>query len=130
MVAGELNAAATRERRSLDDVHPRAVVALHVAIARGEILGLSTVQIARDGQRLEKHFRHDHRAAEIQDHATVVEIGHRTREALEIAMTRGAQGRAIGRGMLVNDLGADRRVDGHGNPQLGTGEQHRGIATR
>src|SRR3989441_4723699 len=32
--------------------------------------------------------------------------------------------------MLVNDLGADRRVDGHRNAQLGTGEQHRDVATR
>src|SRR5712691_7504175 len=31
--------------------------------------------------------------------------------------------------MLVNDLGADRRVDGHRNAQLGTGEQHRDVAT-
>src|SRR5438093_12668220 len=31
--------------------------------------------------------------------------------------------------MLVNDLGADRPVDGHRNAQLGTGEQHRDVAT-
>src|SRR2546429_6564078 len=32
--------------------------------------------------------------------------------------------------MLVNDLGADRRMYCHGNAQFGAGEQHGSIATR
>ena len=96
MVAGELNAPATRECWSLDDVDARTVLALHVAVTGREILRPSIVQIARDGKCLEKYFGHDHGTAQIQDDAPVIEIGDRGREAFEIAMTRSADCRAVG----------------------------------
>ena len=51
----EFVALATVHGGTLDDVHARPVVALHVHVACHELLGSAVVQIPRDRQRLEKH---------------------------------------------------------------------------
>src|SRR5882672_5484159 len=101
---------------------------LHVAVARGEVLGASTVQIAGDGQRLEEHLRHDHGAAEVQHDTAVIEVRQRARQAFEITMARRADRPPVGGGMLMNDLRADRRVDGDRHAELRAGNQYRHVA--
>src|SRR4051794_37936901 len=86
-------------------------MALHVEIDRHEILRAALIQIARDRQRLQENLRHYHRTAEVEHDAAVVEIGERRREASEIAMARVADRRATGRRVLMDDLGAERRMD-------------------
>src|SRR5213076_480474 len=109
-MTGELDAAAAGQRRSLDHVDAGPVVALHVAVARGEVLRLPTTQIACDGQGLEEHFGHDDGAAQVQDEAAVIERGKGPGESLEVAVARSAEYRAVGRRVLVNDFGADGGV--------------------
>src|SRR6267378_1410204 len=107
MMSGELNAAATGERRPLHDVYPWSIMTLHVAVARREILRAPAVQVTRDRQCLQKHFGHHDRAPEVQDDAAVVEIRQDTRETLEVAMTRRADRAAVGGRMLMHDLRSD-----------------------
>src|SRR6478736_7726102 len=122
MVSGDLVALPTVERGALYDVHARTVVALHVKVGRDEVTRAAVVQIARDGEGLEKNLGHDHGAAQVQHDAAVVNVGERRREAAKIAVTRVADRGAVRRRVLVNDLGAQRRVDGRGNSQLHGGE--------
>src|ERR1041385_1908954 len=105
-MARQLNAAAARQRRPLDDVHARAVMALHVAVAGREILRPPRVEIPGHGQRLQKYLRHHDRAAEVQDKAAVIEVRQGAGEALEVAVTRRAEDGTVGRRLLVNDGGA------------------------
>src|SRR5881392_428820 len=106
-MTGELDAAAAGQRRSLDHVDAGPIVALHVAVARGEVLRLPAIQIARDGQGLEEHLRHDDGAAQVENDAAVIERGEGPGESLEVAVARGAEYRAVGRRVLVNDFGTD-----------------------
>src|SRR2546426_8168614 len=110
VVSGELDPATAGERRALDDVHPRPVVALHVAVAGREPGRLAATQVARDGEGLEEHLGHHHRAADIEDDAAVMERGERRGEALEVAVARGAERGAVRRGVLMDDIGAERGV--------------------
>src|SRR5687768_12222107 len=112
MVPGYLVAFPAALRRALHDVDSRAVVALHVEIAGGEPGRLSIVQVARDRERLEKHFRHYHRATEVEDYAPVVKCGQRRGEPPEIPVARVSDSRAVGGGVLVNDLRAESGMDG------------------
>src|SRR2546430_1540391 len=73
VVSGELDAAPAALRGSLHDVDARAVVALHVAVARGEPGGFSTAQVARPRERLRETPRHSDGAAQVEHHAAVVE---------------------------------------------------------
>src|SRR5512135_1821565 len=111
-------------RRALDDVYPRPVVPLHVAVARGEPGGPAAVEVAGDAQGLEKYFRHHDRAAQVQHHATVVQVRQTPRQPLEVAVARGADDGAVRRGVLVNDLRTERGVDRHGDVPLGTGDEY------
>ena len=95
-----------------------------VQIARCERGRLAVVQIARDGQRLEEDFGHDHRAAEVEDDAPLVESGERCREPAESAVARVPNRRAAGGGVLVYDLGAQRSVNGARDSQSIGGQQH------
>ena len=72
MVPGYLVAFSATLGRPLNDVDARPVVAQHVEVAGSKRGRFSAVEIARDRQRLEENFRHDHRAAEVQDDAAVV----------------------------------------------------------
>src|SRR5256885_6440414 len=110
MMAGQLNAAPTRQRRALDDIYARPILPLHVAIACREILGTAAIQVARDRERLEKHLGHDDRTPQIQHDAAVVQIGQHSRQALEVAVTGFPDRRAVRRWMLMDDYGADRSV--------------------
>src|SRR4051812_21622398 len=96
---------ATGERGTLDHVHPRAVVALHVEVDRREASRQSAAQVPRDGERLEEHLRHDDRAAEVQHHAAIVDGSERVCEAAEVAMAGITDGRAARGRVLVDDLG-------------------------
>src|SRR2546430_2416057 len=73
VVSGELDAAPAALRGSLHDVDARAVVALHVAVARREPGGFPAAQVARHRERLQEHLRHDDGAAQVEHHAAVVE---------------------------------------------------------
>src|SRR5438445_10710775 len=114
-MAGELDPKPPGERRTLDHVHPRPVVTLHVAVAGCKSGRLAAAQIARDGEGLEEHLGHHHRAADIEDDAAVVERGERPGESLKVAVARGAERGAIRRGMLVDEVGAGWGVRGGGN---------------
>src|SRR5439155_1459800 len=106
VVAGELNPATAGERRALDDVYPRPVVALHVAVADRETGRLAAAQVARHGEGLEEHLGHHQRAAEIEDDAAVVEGRERRGESLEVTVARGAERGAVRRGVLMGDHAA------------------------
>src|SRR6185436_15619986 len=97
MVAGDLIPGSTVERWPLYDVHGWPVVPFHIEIARREITRLPVVDVARDCERLQKDFRHDHGAADVQRDAAAVECFDGRREPAKIAMTR------------VPDCGAVRR---------------------
>src|SRR2546428_2820452 len=56
VVSGELDAAPAALRGSLHDVDARAVVALHVAVARGEPGGVSAAPGARHPERPPEHL--------------------------------------------------------------------------
>src|SRR5256712_12171203 len=75
---------------------------------------LAATQVARDGEGLEEHLGHHHRAADIEDDAAVMERGERRGEALEVAVARGAERGAVRRGALMDDVGAERGARGGG----------------
>src|SRR6476659_9439020 len=79
---------ATELSGSLDDVDARAIMALHVEIASGEVCGFAGVEIARDRQCLQEDLGHYHRTPEIQHHSAVVKLRQRRSEATEIAVAR------------------------------------------
>src|ERR1041384_6389799 len=109
-MARELNAATARQRRPLDDVHARAGMALHVAVAGREILRPPRVEIPGYGQRLQKYLRHHDRAAEVQNKTAVIERRQGTGEALEVAVTRRAEDGPVGRRRRGGDVGAAPRL--------------------
>ena len=123
-MAGELDPPAAALGRALDHVDTRAIVSLHVAIARGETRRLSIVQVTGDGERLEEHLGHDHRASQIQHDAAAFQGRQRFREPLEVAVAGGAQRRSIGRGMLMDDVGAHGRVYRDRHAQRRARDQH------
>src|SRR5438128_5789056 len=110
MVTGQHDPPAALLGRSLHHVDARAVVPLHVAVAGREVRGPAGVQVASDGERFEEHLGHHHRAAQIEYYPPSVEVGECRGEPLEVAVARGAECRAVGGGVLVDDLRADRRV--------------------
>ena len=99
----------------LHDVHSRAIVPLHIEIARHEVLRLPMVEVARDGERLQEHFGHDHRAPEIEHDAAIVQAVEARRQASKIPVARVADRCAVRAGMLMNDFGTDRGVHGDWN---------------
>src|SRR5450759_3033516 len=130
MVASYLVAFAAPLSWALDHVHARAVVALHVEIAGGESGRLSVVEVPGDGQRLQKYLRHYHGAAEVEDDSPLVQREEGRGEPTEVAVARVAYGRAIRCRMLMNYLGANGSVNGAGETQPVSGEQHRQLAIR
>ena len=74
-------------------------------------MGAPCVQVAGDGQRLEEHLRQHHRAPQVQHRAALVERRQRPGQAAEVAVAGGAERRAVGGWVLVDDLRADRGVD-------------------
>src|SRR4051812_9880278 len=101
MVASDLVALAALQRRALNHVHARPIMALHVEINRRKTLRAAVAEIARDRQRLEEHLRHDDGAAKVQHCATIVNREQRMGEPAKIAMARVADGSAITRRMLM-----------------------------
>ena len=105
MVPGDLVALSAPLRRPLHDVHARTVVALHVEVAGGERRRFSVVEVARDRERFQKHFRHDYGATDIQHHAAFELRNHRG-ECLEIAIRGFAIGdRGLGNASAVRPAG-------------------------
>ncbi len=70
-----------------------------------------------------------HGTAEVQHHATVVSAAA-SRQAAKIPVTGVADGGAVRRRMLMDDLRADRGVHGDGDVVRGGGEQDESVATR
>jgi hypothetical protein len=95
----------------------------HVQIARREINRLGRIQIPRDRQRLQENLRHDDRAAEVEDDSAIVELGQRRSKTSEIPVARVADCGSVRRGMLMDDLGAECRVNGAGNTESLSREQ-------
>jgi hypothetical protein len=118
------------ERRTLDDIHPGPVVALHVEVRREEVRGAALLEIARDRERLEEDLRHDHGAAPVEHGAAVVNRGEGSREAKEIPVAGGTEGCPVGGGVLMDDFRPDRGVDGHRDPGPMAGEEHRHFIPR
>ncbi len=117
-------------RRALDDVHARPVVALHVEVAGRERGGLSRVQVSRDGERLEKNLRHDHRASQIEHDAAIVQRGQRRGETPEIAVARLPDRGAVRGRMLVDDLGTEGGVNAGRNPAAVRAQKYRQLGVR
>src|ERR1041384_1004111 len=112
-MADDVEAFAALRRWATTDVFAGTIVTRHVERGRGEITG-RMAEVARDGKRFEKNLRHDHRRPDVQ-HDSVLELRHDRSEPLKIEMGRLAEHRAIGRGMLVDDVRADGDVDGDGD---------------
>ena len=72
MMAYDINALAAECGGAALDVFRGAVMARHVERGRGEFLDL-VAEVAGDGERFQKDFRHDHGAADIQ-HDTAFEV--------------------------------------------------------
>ena len=126
MVAGDLVTLPPVEGGPLHDVHARAVVTLHVEVAAREAVRTAiAAEVARDGERLEEDLGHDHRAAEVEHDAAVVEADDRVREPAEVAMAGVADRGTVGGRMLVDDLGAERGVHGDGHAEPMGVEDHR-----
>src|SRR6266513_4821967 len=124
MVSGYLVTFSASLRRPLHDVHARAVVALHVEVAGCESGRLAVVEVSRDRQRLEKNLRHYHGAAEVENDTPVLQRRKRCGETAEIPVAGVADRGAIGGWMLMNYLGAQRRVHGAGDAEAMRGQNH------
>src|ERR1041384_8006474 len=107
VMTGQLDSTPPGERRALDYVHTRPVVALHVAIASGESGRLAAPQVARDGEGVEAHLGHHDPAAGIEDDAAVGECGERPGESLKVAVARGAERGAVRRDISLVPLHPD-----------------------
>ena len=68
--------------------------------------GRPSLQVARDGERLEEDFGHDDRAADVEHDAAVLQRRQRRRQPAEVAQARVANGGAVGGRVLVDDLRA------------------------
>ena len=66
----------------------------------------------------------------IDPSSTLVQRGERGGEPTEVAVAGVADSRAIRRWMLMNYFGANGRMDGAGDSQPVSGEQHRQLAIR
>jgi len=117
MVASYLIPFSAPLSRTLHDVYTRAVVPLHVEIARRESGRLTAVEIARNRQGFEKNLGHYHRASQIQHDAAVVQRRERRGQSAKIAVTGVPDRGATRRRVLMNDLGAERGVNGAGNSE-------------
>src|SRR2546423_7039639 len=117
MVPRYLVALAAELSRPLDDVHSRAVVALHIQIASREAGRFAIIQIARDRERFQENLGHYHRAAQVEHDTSIVERRQRCSEPTEIAMARIADCGAIRSRVLMDDFGAKRGVHGAGNSE-------------
>src|SRR6266446_8489144 len=100
-MAGELDAASPGQRRPFHDIHARAIMTLHVAIACSKVLRPPAVEVARNRERLEENLGHHDGAAEIQHHTTIVETRQDGGEPFEIAVAGSADGSAVGGRMLM-----------------------------
>jgi hypothetical protein len=99
--------------RALHHVHPRAVLPLHIEVRCQEMRGRAPMEVARDGQRLQKHLRQHHRASQIQHGAALVHRGERSGQAAEVPVAGRTERSSVGGRMLVDDLRTDGRVHGH-----------------
>jgi hypothetical protein len=106
----------------------RAIVARHVK-GRGCKAFHLVAEIPRDGECLEEDFGHDHRAPDIEDDAAF-ELRHDRGERLEIAIAGLAEHRAVGRRVLVRDVGADGHVHGDGKVEFSGGGEQTEVAIR
>src|SRR5690348_2836761 len=106
MMPCDLVAFTAVEGGALDDVHARAIVALHVEIAGNKVARAAVVEVARDRERLEKDLGHDHGTPEIERDSAVVERGERGGQATEVAVARVTDRGAVRGRMLMDDLRA------------------------
>src|SRR5450631_3749374 len=105
VVAGDRKAAAVAGSGTLDHVLQGAVVLGHVEIGGGEGIHVEA-HVLGDGKRLEEYLRHDHGAADVDEHTAVAKGRyHRGKEA-EVGEGGLAQHGAVTVGMLVDDVGA------------------------
>src|SRR5256885_6311357 len=124
MVSSYLVPLSTELSRALDDVHARAVVALHVEVAGSEVGGFSAVEVARDRERLEENLRHDDRAAEVEHDTPVVKARQGRGQSAKVAVAGVTNRSATGRWVLMNDFSPERGVHGAGNSEIGSGKQY------
>lgn len=129
VVTGKLDSDTSGLGWTLDDVDPGAIVPLHVEIGGQKMSGAAVIQITGNGQCLEEHLRHDHGTPAIEDGATLVQAGKTSCQPAKIPVRRVAEGSAIGGGMLVNDLCADRRMDRNWDVPLMAGKDDRYLSS-
>ena len=128
VVAGERDAAPARRGRPRDDVHARAVVADEVHVDGGETPHWPA-DVPRQVERLHEHLGQDHGRAQVEIDAAVETADH-AGEQTEVAQAARADGRAVGVGMHVDDVGADRDVHGGGNAGARRGGEDAGAPMR
>src|SRR5258708_36864807 len=98
-------------------------MAVHVEIDRSEVLGPARIQGPCDRDGFEEQLGHDHRAAEIEHDAAVVDRYERVGQPAKVAVARVAYGGSVRSGMLMDDLGAERRMNCCGHAECVCGEQ-------
>ena len=122
VVAGEVEAFAALQSRTLHHVGRGAVLANKIKIRGGEVFHLIP-QVADHGERLQKDLGQEHGRTDVQV-GPALEAAHQAAEEAEVVVAGLADGRAAGRGVDVDDVRADRHVHGHGDVQAGgRGEQ-------
>ena len=117
-MADEIESLAAEFGGATLDIFGGAIVASHVEGGGGKAFDF-VAEVAGDGQGFEKDFWHDDRAPDVEDHAAF-EVGADGGEGLEIKVGGLSEDRAIGGGVLVDDIGADGDVGGDGDIESGT----------
>src|SRR5262245_22944038 len=102
--------------RPPNDVRHRAVMLNEVEVGRGEILE-RVAEVADDGQGFQKDFRQGHRRTDVQIYAAAVQLFDHRGEEKKVAVSPGADGRAVRVRVNMNDVGPDRDVNGDGDFQ-------------
>ncbi len=114
-MAGDRNRLPAERRRAGKHVLMRAVMLDHVQVGGGEVLDRAP-EVPGNGDRFQEDLRQDHGGSDVEDHRSLSNSRDHLRQAVEIGEGGLAQRRAVAAGMLMDDVGSDRHVDGGRDP--------------
>src|SRR5215475_5800004 len=98
------------------DVRHRSVMLNEVEVGGGDILE-RMAEVADDGHGFQKGFRQSHRRTDVQVDAPAVQLFDQRGEEEKVAVSRGADSRAVRVRMNVDDVCSDRDVRRDGDFQ-------------
>src|SRR5215469_474500 len=109
-MAGKRDAGAAGFGGTLDHISARAILLHEVHVGGGEVARVAP-EVASEVESLEKNLGHDHSGAEVQ-HDPAREGASDRGETMEVIHGRGAYRPAIGGGVHMRDVRAERDVHG------------------